>query len=81
MPSICFTGPAVIGDMAGSSRKIWIEYAKANGWSVHRACTPSTDNLVASRKDTLKAKDARKYGTTILTYKDLARRWATPTPV
>lgn len=70
MTVVCFTGS---GNLPGHAitRPDWERAAATMGWSVSKSAK-SCDVLVASRDDTVKAKNARSSGKTIMTYEEFA---------
>lgn len=66
--SVCFTGPAF--DALGQSvlRADLIKSAQELGFVIHPAVRPTTQMLIASRVDTVKAKKAKAQGVEVLSY-------------
>ena len=61
MPNVCFTGRGYRGDTF-VTRDVWEANARSAAFTVVDEVTYSTNYLVASRSDTSKAKEARRYG-------------------
>ncbi|MBU6428539.1 MAG: hypothetical protein KGR26_06000 [Cyanobacteria bacterium REEB65] len=71
MPTVVFTGKGI--DPATQrlrTRKEWTDLAYAKGFQPADKIGRFTDYLVASRHDTSKADDARRYGIKVITYEE-----------
>lgn len=72
MTSVCFTGKGYTDTNSTQpqlrTRSVWSSMAKAMGWNVQTAVNSATDVLVASRTNTVKANDARRWGARAITY-------------
>lgn len=78
--NVVFTGPATYQGMP-IVRADLISYVAQNGYRVQSSVRPTTDMLVASRCETVKARAAYERGITVLTYGDfLDRLGGAPTP-
>jgi hypothetical protein len=82
MMGVVFTGPAV--DNAGRSitrAALTSACAKAGGFEVQPSIRVSTHLLVASRKDTVKAKRAAERGLPVLTYPEFINHYLKEVPI
>jgi hypothetical protein len=70
MPSVVFTGQAIDAQGNFVLRADLASAAKKAGWTVWDQMHYTTDLLVASRLDTVKAKKAISYGVAVKTYPD-----------
>lgn len=83
MASVCFTGKGSIRHPMQSgfvqvealSRQEWEARAGQLGWSIHKNVSVRTDYLVASRTNTVKAKDARDFGAKVISYEEFNDLW------
>lgn len=76
MVAVVFTGPAV--DNAGRSitrAALTNACMKVGAFEVHPAIRANTELLVASRKDTVKARRAEERGLPVLTYPEFINRY------
>ena len=76
MTNVCFTGRGVHpGSSKVIARERWELWARAMDWSVDARVTAWTHVLVASRADTVKAKQAIANGVRVITYDEFYRRY------
>jgi hypothetical protein len=72
---VVFTGPAVDNAGRAIARDNLTLACKKAGVTVQTAVRPDTELLVASRKDTVKAKEAGATGLTVLAYPEFIGRY------
>lgn len=75
MLNVVFTGPGFDGNGQSIIRANLIAACQKTGHFVQPAVKASTDVLVASRKDTVKAKSAKARGLAVLTYPEFISKF------
>jgi len=79
MTSVCFTGKGYTDTNSTQpqlrTRDVWSNMARSMGWTTVSKVNAFTSFLVASTRSTLKAREARNLGVTVITYDEFQLRY------